>query len=278
MVHNTVGQSSLVAVFTINGGSITAKGGDIFYTTGSKSTLTVKGATTINASTGNIVNAASSSNVTFKMDGATLTGKLTTDATSSISATLQNSSSLTGNINTGNTASSITLTMDASSSWTLNANSYLSSIINTSGISGTSITNITGNGYNVYYNSNLSANSYLGGKTYSLVNGGKLMPQGTSEVEEKNELPSEYKLNQNYPNPFNPSTIISYQLPLAGYVTLKVFDVLGNEVSVLVDEFQNAGNYNSQFSILNSKLSSGLYFYKLQSGNFISTKKMILMK
>jgi len=89
-------------------------------------------------------------------------------------------------------------------------------------------------------------------------------------------IPTKYALNQNYPNPFNPSTVINYQLPEAGQVSLKVYDVLGNEVSTLVNEFKQAGVYNAKFS--NSQLSSGIYFYKLQVGNFVSVKKMMLAK
>jgi len=99
-----------------------------------------------------------------------------------------------------------------------------------------------------------------------------------TDVEKEEALPSSYTLGQNYPNPFNPSTVISYQLPAAGVVTLKVYDVLGNEVSTLVDEFQQAGTHNAQFSITNSQLSSGVYFYKLQADGFVSTKKMVLIK
>lgn len=99
-------------------------------------------------------------------------------------------------------------------------------------------------------------------------------------VEEKPTaiIPTDFQLAQNYPNPFNPSTVISYQLPAAGHVSLKVYDVLGNEVATLVNEFQQAGNYNSTFNTNSAKLSSGVYFYKLQSGSFVQTKKMILMK
>ncbi len=102
---------------------------------------------------------------------------------------------------------------------------------------------------------------------------------GTTGVNDPIELlPSSFSLEQNYPNPFNPSTVISYQLPVAGHVSLKVFDMLGREVATLIDEFQQAGKYNSQFSILHSGLSSGVYFYTLSVGNKIETKKMILMK
>ncbi len=89
-------------------------------------------------------------------------------------------------------------------------------------------------------------------------------------------VPHEYELSQNYPNPFNPSTVINYQLPEAGNVTLKVYDVLGNEVANLVNEFQQAGVHNVKFS--NANLSSGVYFYKLQAGIFSSVKKMMLAK
>jgi len=97
-------------------------------------------------------------------------------------------------------------------------------------------------------------------------------------VEVNVETPKEFRLAQNYPNPFNPSTVISYQLPMDGNVTLKVYDMLGKEVTTLVNEFQRAGSYNYQFSINNLQLSSGVYYYRLQSGNFVQTKKFIVMK
>jgi hypothetical protein len=90
-------------------------------------------------------------------------------------------------------------------------------------------------------------------------------------------LPAEdFVLYQNYPNPFNPNTVISYQLPVTGYVILKVYDVLGNEIAVLVDEEKSAGSYEVNFDGIN--LSSVVYIYKLETGLFIQTKKMILMK
>ncbi|OGU68364.1 MAG: hypothetical protein A2499_14935 [Stygiobacter sp. RIFOXYC12_FULL_38_8] len=93
---------------------------------------------------------------------------------------------------------------------------------------------------------------------------------------EETSIPTKYELNQNYPNPFNPSTVINYQLPEAGNVTLKVYDVLGNEVATLVNEFKQAGVYNAKFA--NSNLSSGIYLYRLQAGNFVSVKRMMLIK
>jgi len=108
----------------------------------------------------------------------------------------------------------------------------------------------------------------------------KLMLDTPVRVE--NELPDNfpaaenYSLMQNYPNPFNPVTKISYSIPEASFVTLKVFDVLGNEMATLVNTEKLSGGYTVEF--ISSGLSSGIYFYKLQAGNFVETKKMLLMK
>ena len=87
---------------------------------------------------------------------------------------------------------------------------------------------------------------------------------------------AEYSLKQNYPNPFNPSTVISWQSPVGSRQTIKVFDVLGNEVTTLIDEYKPAGEYEVEFDA--SRLSSGIYFYQLTAGEFVQTRKMILMK
>jgi hypothetical protein len=89
-------------------------------------------------------------------------------------------------------------------------------------------------------------------------------------------LPEAYALEQNYPNPFNPSTTISFSLPHAGQVSLKVFNMLGQEVATLVDGNHTAGTYQVQFNA--TGLSSGVYFYKLTSGDFSQVKKMTLVK
>jgi len=89
-------------------------------------------------------------------------------------------------------------------------------------------------------------------------------------------LMSSYKLSQNYPNPFNPSTVISWQLPVGSQQTLKIFDVLGNEVATLVNEWREAGNHSVNFDA--SGLASGIYYYKLTASGFSSTKKMILLR
>jgi hypothetical protein len=91
-----------------------------------------------------------------------------------------------------------------------------------------------------------------------------------------NNQPGSFSLEQNYPNPFNPTTKIKYALPKASHTTLKVYDVLGNEVATLVNNEKQAGSYEVEFNA--SALSSGVYFYKLQSGGFIQTKKMIVLK
>lgn len=90
------------------------------------------------------------------------------------------------------------------------------------------------------------------------------------------EIPNYYSLSQNYPNPFNPSTSIKFTLPEANNVKLVVFDILGKEVTTLVNEFRNTGTYNVDFDA--SALSSGVYFYRLEAGNFTETKRMLLVK
>lgn len=96
-----------------------------------------------------------------------------------------------------------------------------------------------------------------------------------SNIDDGN-LPTEFLLSQNYPNPFNPSTIINWQSPVAGHQTLKVYDVLGNEVATLVDEFRSAGSYKIEFSSEN--LASGVYIYCLKTAEFTQTKKMVLLR
>ncbi|MCW9094671.1 MAG: T9SS type A sorting domain-containing protein, partial [Ignavibacteriaceae bacterium] len=104
---------------------------------------------------------------------------------------------------------------------------------------------------------------------------------GGGVVNVKNEddefsIPKEYFLSQNYPNPFNPSTTIRWQQPETGLVTLKIYDVLGNEIVTLVNEEKSVGIYEINWNA--NKLSSGIYFYQLKAGSFSQTKKMILLK
>ncbi|NUN09208.1 MAG: T9SS type A sorting domain-containing protein [Ignavibacteriaceae bacterium] len=99
---------------------------------------------------------------------------------------------------------------------------------------------------------------------------------GVVSVPEGEELISSFQLLQNYPNPFNPNTRIRWSVPNACYQTLRVYDVLGREIATLVDEYRNAGSYDTEFDA--GKLSSGIYLYKLQAGNLIQTKKMVVSK
>lgn len=89
-------------------------------------------------------------------------------------------------------------------------------------------------------------------------------------------IPKEFSLGQNFPNPFNPSTTIAYNVKETAQVTIKVYDMIGNEVATLVDEVKPAGSYNVSFDA--SKLSSGVYLYKMRAGNFVQIRKLVLMK
>lgn len=99
---------------------------------------------------------------------------------------------------------------------------------------------------------------------------------GLTGVENTSIVVLDFKLFQNFPNPFNPSTTIEYQIPQISFVTLKIYDVLGNEIATLVNEQKPAGKYELEFD--GNSLSSGIYFYQLQAGRFIETKKKILIK
>ncbi len=93
-------------------------------------------------------------------------------------------------------------------------------------------------------------------------------------------IAEDYELMQNYPNPFNPSTTISFSIPQAGHVKLSVYDILGNELAVLVDDYLNAGNYSTSFNTASAdhQLASGVYIYRIQTENFVKAKQMILLK
>ncbi|MCH8035073.1 MAG: T9SS type A sorting domain-containing protein [Bacteroidetes bacterium] len=93
---------------------------------------------------------------------------------------------------------------------------------------------------------------------------------------EKENLIDRFVLEQNYPNPFNPITTITYQIPKTSFVTIKVYDVLGNEIATLVNEELEAGKYEIDF--IARDLPSGIYFYTFRSGSFAETKKMLLLK
>lgn len=97
-----------------------------------------------------------------------------------------------------------------------------------------------------------------------------------TSVKEVNNTILDYQLQQNYPNPFNPTTIIKFEIPEVSEISLKIYDILGREVSTLVNEQKQSGFYEVEFNA--SELSSGIYFYQLQAGSFVATKKLILLK
>ena len=103
-----------------------------------------------------------------------------------------------------------------------------------------------------------------------------------TSLDNESVAPSEFKLEQNYPNPFNPSTRIQYQVSNSSHVSLKVYDVLGNEIAILVDEYKPTGIYEVEFpnvkTSFTSSLPSGIYFYQLKVGDFVQTKKMIFLR
>ena len=97
-----------------------------------------------------------------------------------------------------------------------------------------------------------------------------------TDVDTGEDVPKEFSLSQNYPNPFNPSTVIRYSLPYNTDVKLAVYNALGQRVAFLINEAQEAGYYRIVFE--NPSLSSGVYFYRLQAGDFVDTKKLLLLK
>jgi hypothetical protein len=101
-----------------------------------------------------------------------------------------------------------------------------------------------------------------------------LVPLGVTKS--NNSIPEGYALNQNYPNPFNPTTNFTYEISKAGFVSIKIYDILGREVATLVNEVKQAGSFAATWNAINA--GSGIYFCKMQSGSFTATKKMILMK
>lgn len=102
---------------------------------------------------------------------------------------------------------------------------------------------------------------------------------GTVGIQQISNVVQDYKLSQNYPNPFNPSTVINFSIPKSENVSLKIYNALGKEVAVLLSSERLApGSYNYEFNVNNYNLSSGLYYYTFTSGDFVQTKKMMLIK
>ncbi|MCF8241753.1 MAG: T9SS type A sorting domain-containing protein [Melioribacteraceae bacterium] len=125
--------------------------------------------------------------------------------------------------------------------------------------------------YGLYETDALNASDHL-----PVVADFDLSPQ--TNIHHQSEIPGDFKLYQNYPNPFNPETVISYELPFESRVELKIFDVLGRQITTLVDEIQQAGLYNIHYSIKNNQLPTGVYFYEISADEYHQVKKMILMR
>ncbi len=261
------------ATVTIDGGSLTSTEGDGFYVTGetgnaATATLTVKNGATINAASGNIVNVKYSSVATFVADAVSLSGNLTADDASTLEITLKNGTALNGRI------VNAAVTMDANSTWSLNGYSILTVFSDPGGISGLSVTNVTGNGHYIHYDSSLTENAYLGGKTYSLVNGGVLTPGEVGAVSE--DYGNACILYENYPNPFKSTTTVSFLLTRKSNVSLKIYNQTGQQVACLVEGTCTAGEYVIPFSSTN--FATGIYFVRLIANGCVDTQKMIIQK
>ena len=144
-------------------------------------------------------------------------------------------------------------------------------------------TQISNTNYNLYDVTFISQNNgFIVGQIGTILH---TTNGGVTFIEENNPAqPKEFLLQQNYPNPFNPSTKISWQSPMGSWQTLKVYDILGNEVATLLNEYRDAGSYEIDFqsaadgSVGSHQLANGVYFYQLKVEDYIETKKMILLK
>ena len=105
-----------------------------------------------------------------------------------------------------------------------------------------------------------------------------MVPTGVAPEHSPADFPARFVLYDSYPNPFNPSTTIQFALPVASDVSIKVFDVLGREIATLLKEHRNAGTGSVRFDAAQHSIASGVYFYRIQAGPFVQTKKMVLMK
>jgi len=162
--------------------------------------------------------------------------------------------------------------------WPLEMNAWEADSVSQGFITGNNITvRIWDNQTNLEYESDITfeiGNGSFGDGVFSRIN-----IDGTNIVSVPNNgisLPTKFSLSQNYPNPFNPSTKIKYSIPHSSKVVIKLFDILGNEIETLVNEEKPAGEYRFQLNA--ASLSSGVYFYRIQAGSFVETRKMVLMK
>jgi len=271
---------------TMTGGSFlyTGTAGGMFYNTNSTAIITLDGVTLTNSCDTLIRcikgswggSTATSGGITdFTAKNQTMSGLIHVDSSSKVSITLQNSTAFTGAINHSNTAKSAALTMDCSSTWTVTATSYINGLITDPCITGTSVSNIIGNGNKVYYTS--GTNTALGGLTYTLVNGGYLLPLGASGVNEKNSSTMIMNL-KNTPNPFNDNTMISFDLLESSDVELSFLDITGKILEHIYEKNISSGKKELELNVGNN-LQAGEYFLFLQvtnpGGTFKQLKKII---
>ncbi len=162
--------------------------------------------------------------------------------------------------------------------WPIEMNAWEADSVNPGFTTGNTITaRLWSNQNNLEYETDVTfeiGNGNYGDGIYSRINiiGTNIVSVPNNDI----SLPIKFFLSQNYPNPFNPSTKINYSIPELSFVTLKVYDVLGNEIATLINEEKSAGSYEFKFSA--NVLSSGIYFYKLMAGSYVETKKMLLVK
>lgn len=271
--HNTSSKSS-VATISISGDTLNAMGGSGFYLNATSADISVSNGAKILASTNNILNVYSGS-ATFKASDVSLLGNFHTDVSSTLTLTLKSGSSLNGWINNADSAKLVSLTMETGSSWVVSATSYINGTITNPGISGSSVSNITGNGNNVYYTTN--TNTSLGGLIYKLVNGGYLMPKGVTAVTDISDI-EEFLQFRTYPNPFSDKTTVYIYLPQSSSVKLSILDITGKTIGIIRKGNLSAGSNEFDLSF-DEKMSPGQYLLELsitnQKGKFIKINKAI---
>ncbi len=260
MVHNTVGGSA-VGVFTMNGGTLTAGGGDAFNTTGASSTINLGGRTMVTASSGNIVNSVNTGQTNFIASREDLTGNFVCDNTSTFTVYLTDTTVLTGSINAANTSNQVWLKMDATSLWNLTAKSYVPIFLDQVGVVNDSVINISGNGFDVVYDETNKKNAFLKAFKYKLRNGGWLTcPTCVLGVEE----PAATSITlQCSPNPVTSVLNITVNSPLAQKIS--VYNTLGDKVRDLT--------VNGSAKVDVSNWANGLYFFRTSN----STERVIVM-
>lgn len=261
MVHKTV-SGAYTSVVSFLGSTINTTGGHIVYDTAASLNVTFGGSDTLNAGTGYLIYAISAASVNATLKNERLTGNVYADVSSTVGVSLENNTLLNAII------TNAAIKLDTTSNWSVNGHSHIATLTDLSGVNTTSLTvsNIIGNGNNVYYNASLSGNSWLSGKTYSLINGGCLLPEGavcsTSGISElSSNVPFQF-----YPNPvFESGTVVSQ---VVGMVNYKIIQPDGR--IVLTGTLKNGQN-----DIDVTKLSKGLYFFTVMSAEGQKTIRFI---